>query len=212
MTIDRPIPATELLDTADLLVSVEAQRIRLGGILAATAEALRLPLNGDLNAIPARAAATYDSARNLREQLNRATTGRQQLQEQLDDMASQRDEALECRDVIRRQLNIEKSLVRGLQGQLASAHAALRNLAQAYADTGAIHARIHEQEVDDLLAERDAYEPPLPGVGLWEHDGVCPPAVAEQGCDDCSVEPGERHRHRGCPGNERAAARTEVAA
>jgi len=27
--------------------------------------------------------------------------------------------------------------------------------------------------------------------------------VAEQGCDDCSVEPGETHRYAACPGNER---------
>lgn len=37
--------------------------------------------------------------------------------------------------------------------------------------------------------------------------GAAEPGVAEQGCDDCSVEPGERHRYAGCPGNERAAAR-----
>lgn len=31
--------------------------------------------------------------------------------------------------------------------------------------------------------------------------------VAPEGCDDCSVEPGETHRWAGCPGNERAARR-----
>lgn len=29
---------------------------------------------------------------------------------------------------------------------------------------------------------------------------------APTGCDDCSVEPGEPHRHAGCPGNVRALA------
>lgn len=27
--------------------------------------------------------------------------------------------------------------------------------------------------------------------------------VTRPGCDDCSVEPGERHRYAGCPGNVR---------
>lgn len=58
-----------------------------------------------------------------------------------------------------------------------------------------------------IRVDDDAYAPPLPGIGLWEHAGVCPPRVAPNGCDDCSVEPGERHRHAGCPGNLPAIAR-----
>lgn len=31
--------------------------------------------------------------------------------------------------------------------------------------------------------------------------------IAPNGCDDCTVEPGEHHRHPGCPGNHRAITR-----
>lgn len=31
--------------------------------------------------------------------------------------------------------------------------------------------------------------------------------IAPNGCDDCTVEPGEHHRHLGCPGNHRAITR-----
>ncbi|MER5608292.1 hypothetical protein AB0F93_03545 [Micromonospora tulbaghiae] len=47
----------------------------------------------------------------------------------------------------------------------------------------------------------DAYDPPLPGVGLWEHAGECPPLVAPNGCGDCAAAPGARHRYAACPGS-----------
>jgi hypothetical protein len=68
--------------------------------------------------------------------------------------------------------------------------------------------RPHCERCDRVIRVDDAWEPPLPGVGLWEHKGACPPRVASAGCDDCSVEPGERHRYPGCPGNQRAIERT----
>jgi hypothetical protein len=42
-----------------------------------------------------------------------------------------------------------------------------------------------------------------PTVNLGRHLRLI--HVARAGCDDCSVEPGERHRYAGCPGNRRAA-------
>lgn len=49
----------------------------------------------------------------------------------------------------------------------------------------------------DLLKELTGKAPRLETVTLR----------APQGCDDCSVEPGEEHRYPTCPGNVRALAR-----
>ncbi|MBM0235912.1 hypothetical protein JNW88_00220 [Micromonospora sp. ATA32] len=56
-------------------------------------------------------------------------------------------------------------------------------------------------------------------VDLGEREGLLvnvvgelPAEVAPNGCDDCSVEPGERHRYFHCTGNHRVLLRSEVRA
>ncbi|MEU0081386.1 hypothetical protein ABZY58_26090 [Micromonospora tulbaghiae] len=76
----------------------------------------------------------------------------------------------------------------GLRQQLATHKATIKGLIEQVATAH-----------NALRALARAYADAVPGAAE--------PGVAEQGCDDCSVEPGERHRYIGCPGNERAAAR-----
>lgn len=64
------------------------------------------------------------------------------------------------------------------------------------------------------VAPKAVYVCPLPLlVFRWDRrwinlgGGVRRLYAAPGGCDDCSVEPGERHLYAGCPGNERAARR-----
>jgi hypothetical protein len=47
----------------------------------------------------------------------------------------------------------------------------------------AVDGRPRCERCSQVIRVDDLYEPPLPGVGLWEHLGVCPPAPDGEGCN-----------------------------
>lgn len=92
-----------------------------------------------------------------------------------------------------RRLNVESRLlaiVSTYGGERIVAGAAMERMVAQLAD-----------EVDTLAREGFLPERTTQGSHPLEVHG------AASGCDDCSVEPGERHRYAGCPGNRRAAER-----
>jgi hypothetical protein len=57
------------------------------------------------------------------------------------------------------------------------------------------------EQIDELISKATitVQFPDWPGLSI-EQRPVTDVAVAEGGCDECSVEPGEAHRYAGCPG------------
>ena len=116
-----------------------------------------------------------------------------------------------------------------LRAELAQANAALTEARRYAAD------RVNEvgrlaSEMAGLRQERDAHATVVEAAKRWAaSEGIAdnalldaleapPKAVpdprhrAPNGCDDCSVEPGERHRYAECPGNLRAIERAKAEA
>jgi hypothetical protein len=93
--------------------------------------------------------------------------------------------------------------------------------AELEAQTSAAIAIAHFTAAQAAAAISTRFRDPMDDIRAMEEDArteaarqavpepTCEHLPAPNGCDDCSVEPGESHRYAKCPGNQRARARRD---